>query len=401
MAGGEDDSDDQSVKSAKGEEGSTENCFKCCGKSTKIVVCASCSGVFHASCAKRQSAVKFVSAGVITCCSDSSRIPVKENESLLLIKAENNKLQIENHLLRQLIDEMRDKNAILQENNGLLCEKIRYMDEKTSNSINGFDEYSKKRIRSFSSVVSGTEKENKNHRVAETWKMPDNYSSSKGRTNITVKSNEKTRIASTSKSANEERRSVDTNPARELNTQIRSRTEVTVGGNKASIVSRDADVGQVAYQDGEVNINKTNTNTQALKSSEVESLRDGEWKVQRRRRKAYKKTLGENAEENVDFVGVKPRIWMYINRVESHVNEEGIIRYLKKKTDENEEFVVRDLKAGRRYKSFLVAADFKFKDEFYSPTFWPRGVGYKRCNFRLLEKAAESKSEASFLEIKK
>lgn len=85
----------------------------------------------------------------------------------------------------------------------------------------------------------------------------------------------------------------------------------------------------------------------------------------------------------------------------SHVNEEGIIKYLKKKTNESEEFLVRDLKTGRKHKSFIVAADFKYKDEFYSPTFWPRGVGYRRCNFRLLEKTAESKSESSsFLEIK-
>lgn len=57
----------------------------------------------------------------------------------------------------------------------------------------------------------------------------------------------------------------------------------------------------------------------------------------------------------------------------------------------------------------MVAADFKYKTDFYKPSFWPRGVAYKRFDFKLHQEKCKTKSiinnidsdrPSSFLEMR-
>lgn len=40
----------------------------------------------------------------------------------------------------------------------------------------------------------------------------------------------------------------------------------------------------------------------------------------------------------------------------------------------------------------MVAADFRFKDNFYDPKFWPKGVCYRRFDFQLHREKIKQKT---------
>lgn len=130
----------------------------------------------------------------------------------------------------------------------------------------------------------------------------------------------------------------------------------------------------------EIRDNKSKQTSESEQSKEAENR--GRI-VEQNNRRNYKKTIG-TATADGEFGGRAPKVWLYVYRVKSEVTEDVILRYLADKTgEESSEFVVKDLKArDGGYKCFMVAADFKYKDTFYDPGFWPRGVGYKRFNFR-------------------
>lgn len=93
-----------------------------------------------------------------------------------------------------------------------------------------------------------------------------------------------------------------------------------------------------------------------------------------------KKNIGQS-ESTGNFKGATPKVWLYLSRVSQKVTEEDIKLYLKNKTGDEEDFVVKDLKEGSRLKSYAVAADFKYKDQFYKHSFWPKDVSYRRFDF--------------------
>lgn len=59
-------------------------------------------------------------------------------------------------------------------------------------------------------------------------------------------------------------------------------------------------------------------------------------------------------------------------KVSQEVQEGDITEFLKRKTNDNEEeFIVQDLNENKRLITFMVSSEYKFKDLFYNPTFWP------------------------------
>lgn len=108
-----------------------------------------------------------------------------------------------------------------------------------------------------------------------------------------------------------------------------------------------------------------------------------EWKTVETKRKPRAKQIGE-VENNGSFKGLNPKVWMYIYRVIAEVTEDDIKEYLGDKTgDDKTNFTVKLLKTTKsNLKCFMVAADFKFKDDFYNRSFWPKGVGYRRFDFK-------------------
>lgn len=72
---------------------------------------------------------------------------------------------------------------------------------------------------------------------------------------------------------------------------------------------------------------------------------------------------------------------------------------VRKLNEAEDQFIVRELQVQHaRHKCFMVAADFDYKEQFYSPTFWPKGVGYKRFNFRLHDNYKKPADPETFLE---
>lgn len=111
-----------------------------------------------------------------------------------------------------------------------------------------------------------------------------------------------------------------------------------------------------------------------------------DWKKVKNKRKSFKNLRGQGEDSEGNFKSENPRVWMFLHRVQKDVNEKHILEYLKKQTGKlDKDFSVKELRTneGSRYKQFMVAADFEWKSRFYEPNFWPRGIGFKRFDFKL------------------
>lgn len=135
------------------------------------------------------------------------------------------------------------------------------------------------------------------------------------------------------------------------------------------------------------------------------------WQVVHGKKKSFKKNVGQSEENSEKFTGVKPKVWLYLYRITPDVTEDDIKQYIKIKTNnKNEEFIVKDLKepGSNRFKTFMVAGDFRYKETFYDPSFWPKGVFFRRFDFKkhfekhktrhVIENENDARSN-SFLEV--
>lgn len=86
-----------------------------------------------------------------------------------------------------------------------------------------------------------------------------------------------------------------------------------------------------------------------------------------RHKRNMKKALGKNEEINEGFEEIRPKAWMYIYRVQNKITEGDILNYLHSKP--NEEITFEGLQAKGGNKCFIMAADIKYKDSFYSSDF--------------------------------
>lgn len=134
---------------------------------------------------------------------------------------------------------------------------------------------------------------------------------------------------------------------------------------------------------------------------------DGWQTVTRRNKGIFKKHIGESDENVENFKGIKPKVWLYLYRVSKGVTEDDVRIFIKKKNEipDDQEIIVKKLPSENTHlNAFMVAADFKYKENFYNPKFWPKGVGYKRFDFkRYNEKNKQQNIDLqkpnSFLEI--
>lgn len=144
-----------------------------------------------------------------------------------------------------------------------------------------------------------------------------------------------------------------------------------------------------------------------------ESLRDqntnqdGWQTVARRNKGTFKRHIGESDEHVENFKGIKPKVWLYLYRVSKDVTEDDVKIFIKKKNEipDDQEIIVKKLTLENTHlNSFMVAADFKYKENFYNPKFWPKGVGYKRFDFKRYngknkQQNIDQQKPNSFLEI--
>lgn len=173
----------------------------------------------------------------------------------------------------------------------------------------------------------------------------------------------------------------------------------------AGPISKDPPALLEHQNESEQEQKEISNNTPTAINSEIKS-----WTTVHRR-KTQKKQLGQGEDKGGKFGGITPKVWMYIYRVNPNVTKHDIADYIKRQTGENEkDIIVNELKNDMeyfdndKYKCYMVGADFKFKDNFYIPSFWPRGVGFKRFNFKvhakyiIKENSSECRPE-SFLEM--
>ncbi|KAG5867073.1 hypothetical protein JTB14_035951 [Gonioctena quinquepunctata] len=104
---------DNSEENATNIKGAT---MKCCGKTCTAYVCKNCSNGDHK----------------VECCQSevNQRLSVADSKVLLLEKQQ---VELENKYLKELLDEMKDKNNILKVNNELLLQRINHLEGETKN----------------------------------------------------------------------------------------------------------------------------------------------------------------------------------------------------------------------------------------------------------------------------
>lgn len=314
MAGSDEDSDDQSTKSGSV---SGDRVYKCCSKVCKSLICVNCLGLYHKSCARRASNIKFNEDSTITCCPNLTNINNPNNSTN---EAELERLKLENQYLKQLLLEKDEINQLLRDKNELLEYKIRTVEDADNKLAKG-------KGSTYGEVARKIQKEG-NKAVT---KLPNHENLKRQVTEV----------------------------------QAVQRTEA----EKHSSLQ---------------------TNNGVIKGTTEGSSESG-WVQQRRHRKQKTKTLGSGEHvADTKFEGKKPKVWMYIYRVQQSATEEAIVEYLKRKTGkESGEFIVKDLEVkDTQHKCFMVAADFSFKELFYKAEFWPKGVGFKRFDFKLQQKYA-------------
>lgn len=388
MAGGDDDSESGEVKKSENEV--IKIPFKCCvKKNTSAVVCVNCGALFHRSCLERKHG-KIGDDPRIQCCSvkhsqavaPSSVSSQEESTTTQASHGDNETLRMENSFLSRLLQQAEDKNRLLEENIKLLKENKKMLEEKLSLYLINNSKQTKlqptQSSAGFTNLISYSDK------VQQT-------------KNVSTKILE----GNSNQTLNNYRENSKAERVKRQETSLRNNNMKLKIGKEHNTPYQDLQrlqeetMADIINLEVENEIKQPNRETLTLNKQSNQE----EWKTQRRNKRGFKKTLGQN-EEDKGFVGIKPKVWMYIYRIQNSVTEEIIMNYLKEKLNLNagEELIVRDLQTKGKNKCFMVAADFKYRDDFYSPDFWPKGVGYKRYDFKLQHRNENSASASSFLE---
>lgn len=307
------------------EIGEKEPKMKCCAtKDVSVYVCINCLSMFHKSCLKRCPYIKVINENRVVCCQNISSNKLTETQV--------DKIMMENNYLKQLINEMQDKNNILKVNNGLLLDKIKFLENnsKHTNEKNrsGMLAQTKNREQTMKIAIQSTSADNVGKEDPPKHKNFEDHASSSHQQRAPEK----------------ERESAPT--ALSYKTALTSRVEN----------SRDEHEGE---------------NFQLVTHS----------------RRRIKKNIGTGQAAGKDtngFAGAERKVWIQLYRVKRHTESSNILEFIKGKANfGNMDIRVTEIPTEeRRLKSFLVTAPISRMEEMYNPNFWPSGVGITRFNFR-------------------
>lgn len=379
-------------------ENEVKNAFKCCrDKSTSVIVCVNCGGLFHRSCFKRKQCLMGDDPRV-QCCSKETSVGAEmtpQADVLEQISPGNvtEKLRMENEFLIKLLQKSEENNRLLEDNIKLLYENKKMLEEKLVLSLNTDNKTGKQSIYQTDSNSATKAK------YSDKVQQKNSLSKISKQTAVTAVTSKQTIYGKqTIQMSGQGDRSGD--KTTDMKNTVENIDVKHLENMQRRKMTELVSLGMDSLQNEKENHNEFPQEKTVSKDNDV-------WHEQRRKTRNYrKKTLGQNEEEDVEFEGIKPRVWMYIYRVQNNVTEKAIENYLnrKLKTKSNEKLIVKDLQTKGNNKCFMVAADIKYKDEFYSPDFWPKGVGYKRFDFKLHNKYRETRGETSplnFTEVTK
>ncbi|KAG5867076.1 hypothetical protein JTB14_034986 [Gonioctena quinquepunctata] len=296
--------------------------MKCCNsKKCSVYVCINCFAVYHQSCAKRYPNIKIIGETKVTCCSSEKMAENGDKQKQMC-------LELENRYLRELIDEIKDKNMVLRMNNELLLERMKRLENEKA---------------------AASDRNNLKMTYKGVAMRPPR------REHNIEKSQEK---------------GVEMRSSQQTNTQISAQQTTSTTSSEAPIPEQHGG---------------RNEHSELVMGSEydlADEKEDGFKTIQRKRRKA--KRLGTGAvEANQEFGGEERKVWLYINRVKRSATAEMVKKYMEKKSGfEKENIEVRELPTNEnRLKAFVVTAPLSRKDELYDRSFWPNYVGINRFDF--------------------
>lgn len=375
--------------------------MKCCvTKDVSVLVCIRCYAVFHKSCAKRIQNVRIFSDHRVVCSDCEAKNGGSQsqvNENINKGNSSVDTVLLENSYLKQILKEVQEKNDVLQLNNKLLLDRIR------------FEESIKKSTR----IQNQNIHKNPDKGGFMVPEPPNPRMSLQGDRGRLTEINARTRpeIENTKTTEQFQRN----NEKSELVNQL------SLAVDRRQIVAERA-----TLREGDRNVSGNNNNSQQNLNENTESKSEHEnegvftevtYRKRNRssnkmgttrgyREKSKHKKIGKaevsEEEKRGGFSGRERRLWLYINRVNNHVKPSDILEYIKKKPGfESADIGVKELqnKAAEKVqsplKSFVVAAPITKKDEMYDEDFWPVGVGIGRFSFR----AYRSTHKEDFLEL--
>lgn len=302
--------------------------MKCCvTKKCAAFSCSNCFSMYHKSCAKQfPNLKKTANPNVVICCSNSDDKRQEKPDSL---RSEYEKALLENKYLKLLLEEVQDKNKILNINNSLLLERIKFFEGKQ--------------------IEVEVPVANFPYRNATLKNPSRNYNKGSGSNKIAT----------------------ELFDHEDLPIDVPNLTNVQPSTSKDGVLSFPSQYqakAAVPLTDGPT-------------SSPV-----GNENASRDRRKYFRKNLGtaKVTDKENGFTGVDKKVWLYICSVKRTATEELVLKYIRDKPGyENIPVNVKELPSDPTYlKRFVINAPFEKKDELYSPEFWPQNVSIKRFNFR-------------------
>ncbi|KAG5897798.1 hypothetical protein JTB14_011800 [Gonioctena quinquepunctata] len=266
-----------------------EHFMKCCeNKKCGVKVCINCFAIYHKSCAKRNQQLKILSENKVICCekTDNTQDQKQFNES------EKEMLQLEIRYLKELLEETRDKNNILNINNSLLLDKVGLLEKNyRRNNQPVEDNKGAKNVNiNNSNARPGTSNEGKP--VTESWN----------------------KINSTSMQMPNFQRS-DLVPQEKMAHLKQIPQMATYGQIAAKTIVNNPNSGPITYD---------NPNN---KDNFVEVT----YRKQNKQNRVYKKNIGTGPSDDIsEFSGPERKVWLYLYRVKRAATEEKKKDYITK-----------------------------------------------------------------------
>lgn len=325
--------------------------MKCCPtKGCKVYVCTKCFAVYHKSCSKKISNLKITDPDkctVVCCGSADINAPQVNAGAGEVDMAMYREKVLECKYLQMLLDEVRDKNRVLQMNNDLLLEKLGRPGQPKDDSDN----------RDEGQKVSMCSR-NVGQSMLVNQQVQQNTAVGGG----AVK-----------------RVSVRVPLAGGPRSQV-SGSEATVSGNHSEQSGlKQRQYSAIAAVNRPVGEKSTSGMSTGSNNGVYQIVNNG-------RNSGYKKKLGSGGTapgDAVGFAGGDRRVWLYLYRVKRSATEEIVTQYINNKPGyEQDKITVRELPTDEnQLKCFVVVAPLEKKDEMYDPSFWPNFVGIKRFDF--------------------
>lgn len=311
-------------------DGDDKRC-KYCNKTVQSgVKCIKCHLWLHNSCALRVTGLKVFSGSKslvkCPCYGQVDSGTQTDNQENRMPEPSQTSANLEIHYLKQLVEELMDKNNVLKQNNALLADKCYSlesvnMEEKTT--IN------KPKITSYRDVLQNSV------------------------------NNTRTGPAQPQRIQN-------------FNTPIPSIEVVHHQPSTVPIV-RSNSTGSASAEHCRQNYE--------LKTLGFQGAQDSA----RLTKKIRKLGTGEEPRDSATkgFTGGDRRVWIYLYRVMKTATEDMITAFIKNKSGfEHLKIIVKEIvNSEDKLRSFVVVAPLDKKDDMYKTDFWPRNVGIRRFDF--------------------